>query len=416
MALFMNAYKNIRKNSIIKYTNLELNTRLSKLYNNTVFFKREDMQTTRSFKIRGAYNKIITSISDTEQINNKVIVTASAGNHAQGVALTCNKLGIQHHVFVPKNTPKQKIDRIKNYGEEYLHLHMHGNTFDDAYNKSNIFCINNNFTFVHPFNDLDVIFGQASIAIEIEEQMHKMNKIPDIILVPVGGGGLISGIASYIKTKYPFCKIIGVEPENANSLEKSLKVGHVSKIDNLNTFADGVAVKEVGELNFEICKTLVDDVIIVSNNHISNDIIDVYQNEGIILEPAGVLSICALKKLNTVNKNIICLLSGGNNDIMRYSEMLDKKLLYQNLKGYYLVNFTQTPGELQKYVNKILTTDTDITRFEYLKKTNKNFGTVLIGVEFNSPSDINIFESNMKTYNFIYTKINDNDLLYSYLI
>ncbi len=406
------AYNNIRKSNIIKFTNLELNNTLSELYNNNIYLKREDTQITRSFKIRGAYNKIINNINN---INN--IVTASAGNHAQGVALTCNHLNIDHHIFLPENTPVQKINRIKYYGKDNVTLHLKGKTFDESSIHALSYCNKNNHTFIHPFDDEDVILGQSTIGQEIQIDLKKQNIIPDYLICAIGGGGLISGVGSYIKHVYPNCKIIGVEPKNADSMNISIKNNKNTKLENIDTFVDGASVARVGDITFEKAKNIIDDIIVIDNYQLSNDIIDIYQSDGIVLEPAAVLSISALKKLNkNKNKNIISILSGGNNDISRYSEMLENKLHYLELKHYFLIKFNQKPGELKKFLNSVLENNHDITRFEYLKKTNKDCGTVLVGIELQNSDNILSILHNMKKYDFDYIKIDNSDLIYSYLI
>ena len=407
---FHNFYNIIRSSNVINKTQLHKNIRLSNLYNCNVFFKREDLQTVRSFKIRGAYAKIKNSI----KTGDETIVTVSAGNHAQGVSLTCNSLKLKHHIFLPENTPYQKINRIKYFGQEYLNLHIVGNNFDESLEKANEFCKENESIFVHPFDDNDVILGQSTVAQEIYDDIE-----PDIIVAGIGGGGLISGVGSYSKLINDKCLIYGVEPENANAMQLSLKYNKLYKLDDIDTFVDGASVKIPGKHTFEICKKVVDDIYTISNNHLCNDMIDVYQNDGIILEPAGCLSISALDKISKEtmkDKNVVCILSGGNNDCSRYSEIMEKSLLFNNLKHYYLIKFSQRPGELKRYMNNVLTKTDDITRFEYLKKTNKDYGTVLLGIEIAKPSDITNIENKMNSMNFDYIKIMENDLLYSYLL
>lgn len=404
------AIQNIKVSNIIKRTELQYNQRLSEKLGCDLFFKREDLQSIRSFKIRGAYNKIINSISE----ENKTFVTVSAGNHAQGVSLTCSSLDIDHHVFLPKNTPLQKINRIKYYGKDRLKLHLEGYNFDESLLKANEFCKKNKSVFVHPFDDEDVIIGQSTIAYEIYE-----DTIPDIIICPIGGGGLISGIGQYSKKCNKKCLIYGVEPKNADSMTKSLQNKKITTIEDIDTFVDGASVKTVGQKTFEICSKIIDDTFVIDNNHLSYSIIDVYQNEGIILEPAGALSISCLDhidKSKLKGKNVVCILSGGNNDIYRYPDIVEKALLYQDLKHYFLINFEQRPGELKNYINNILGENDDITRFEYLKTSNRNHGAVLIGIEIQEKEDIFHIISKMKNLGFKYKKINPNDLLYNYLI
>ncbi len=403
------AYNRFLKGNIVTKTPLQKSNRLSEKFNCNLYFKREDQQTVRSFKIRGAHNKIINS-----DYKYNDIVTVSAGNHGQGVSLSCNKLGIGHHVFLPKNTPLQKINRIKYYGGKLLTLHLEGNNFDESYEACKRFCEYHDSIFIHPFDDNDVINGQGTIAREIYDEIK-----PDIIICPIGGGGLISGVGVYSKAVNKDCLIFGVEPKNADSMNKALNANKQIKIDDLDTFVDGASVKEVGFNTFKHGKNVIDDIFIIDNNELSYNMIDVYQNEGIILEPAGTLSISALESIDKnilKDKNVVCILSGGNNDISRYPLIMEKSLLHQNLKHYFLISFSQSPGQLRKYINNILGPNDDITRFEYLKRNNKETGTVLIGIELQNKKDIYNIINNMNKYDFDYTKVNPNNQLYSYLI
>tara|TARA_Y100000994_G_scaffold249602_1_gene262484 strand:- start:2793 stop:4025 length:1233 start_codon:yes stop_codon:yes gene_type:complete len=403
-----NAINIINKSNIIVKTNLEKSMRLSNKFNTNIFLKREDLQSVRSFKIRGAYYKIMNNIS------HNMVTSVSAGNHAQGVALTCNYLKKRHNIFLPVTTPLQKINKIKDFGEEYLTLHTVGDNFDESEKAALEFNKNNNSLFVHPFDDYDIIAGQSTIVHEIFEEIE-----PDIILCPIGGGGLISGILSYIDLYNKKTEVIGVEPLNANSMEISLNNNLLTPLTYLDTFVDGASVKLVGKNTFNICQHLLKKIKVIKNNKLCYHMIDVYQKDGIILEPAGCLSIAALDTLKSYeieNKNIVCLLTGGNNDIMRYPEIIEKSLLYQNLKHYFLINFTQSPGQLKKFINVILGPTDDITRFEYLKKTNRDFGTVFIGIEVLEPEDIYIFINKLSKTNFKFIKLHEKDLLYSYLI
>ena len=409
---FDNAFNKMKTSNIINKTILQKNIRLSKQYNCNIFLKREDLQTVRSFKIRGAYYKIINSIETKHK--DLPVVTVSAGNHAQGVSLTCNSLNIKHHIFLPENTPLQKINRIKYFGKKNLTLHLHGHNFDESLAAANTFCEKNESIFVHPFDDPDVIIGQGTVATEIYEDIK-----PDIIISPIGGGGLISGVGLYSKSFNKDCEILGVEPENADSMKQSIANNKITTISNLDTFVDGASVKTAGKNTFEICKKVVDDIFIVGNNKLSYNMIDMYQNDGIILEPAGALSISCLDMIDKEKikgKNVVCILSGGNNDISRYPVIMEKSLFYQDLKHYFIVSFGQRPGELKKFINNILGKHDDITRFEYLKKNNKDFGAVLIGIELQDSKDINNIIEKMDDIGFQYTKINEEDLLHTYLI
>mmetsp|Transcript_19605 Transcript_19605/g.17362 ORF Transcript_19605/g.17362 Transcript_19605/m.17362 type:complete len:477 (+) Transcript_19605:49-1479(+) len=454
---YMNHIKNA---DVVHKTDLIYNQRLSNKYGCNLFLKREDLQSVRSFKIRGAYCKIMENIDPTSK-DNPVIVTASAGNHAQGVALTCNSLGLDNTIFVPINTPNQKKHRIKHFAtngqgnkvdsshpitsvsgmtgingmnginggingvnggmngsSSRFNLELAGENFDECCAAALDYCDKHNGIFVHPFDDYDVIMGQSTVAQEIYEDLEK----PDMILNTVGGGGLISGVGLYSKFVNPEGMIIGVEPANANSLTLSMINKRITSVRNLDTFVDGASVITCGTRNYEICveNGIVDDVFCVNNEEICCDILELYENEGYILEPAGVMGLTALKhvanRYDIRNKNIVCILCGGNNDVSRYPEMIEKSLKYKGLKHYFLVNFAQTPGQLKKFVNNVLNDGDDISRFEYLKKNSKEFGTVLIGVQLGDRHELESFMTRMTLEGFKYQKLDENEQLYSYLI
>ena len=375
--LFLNACRNLDKyKNIIKKTPLEFNHRLSEKYNNNILLKREDLQNTRSFKIRGALNKILNNT------NKAKLVTCSAGNHAQGVALVSNMLGINVDIFVPNITPKQKIEKIKYYGKDNVQLNLIGNNFTECLDYSLKYCKNNNYSFIHPFDDINVIAGQSTIVKEIIEDTCDI----DYIVVPVGGGGLISGLTYIDKIiKEKNIKIIGVEPKGANSLEKSMEKKKRVNIDNLDTFVDGASVNCIGKINFDICLENIYDVFSVNNNKLCKHIVDLYNYEGIISEPAGALSVSSLdiliSKYGLRNKNIICLISGGNNDMLRYSEIYERKLKYDKLIYYYDINFVQKSGELKKFMEQKYFEHIDIIEFNYKKYNNNVYAPVRIGIQ-----------------------------------
>jgi threonine dehydratase len=396
---------------IINNTPLQLNKRLSNKYNCNIFLKREDLQIVRSFKIRGAYNKINKLTLEEKE---KGIVCASAGNHAQGVAYSCNILNIDSTIFVPENTPPQKIKSIKKFSNSRCKLFIIGKNFDEAYELSKKYTLEHNKTYIHPFGDIDVINGQGTVAVEIYNELT-----PDIIISCVGGGGLISGISKYSKYKKTNCLIYGAESLECNSMYQSIQNNKVIRLDKYDTFVDGTAVKEVSELTFNICKKNVEDILLVSNGQLCNTILELYQDDGIITEPAGALAVSSLENIDKTlikGKNIVCIISGGNNDVTRYPEIQDIALRYLNLKHYFIIKFTQKPGELRKFVNNILNDKDDITRFEYIKKKNSNYGQVIVGIQLFNPNDLQNIKNNLENHNFNYIYINDNDLLMSYLI
>jgi threonine dehydratase len=406
-------YKNI--NTDIIKTPCEFNARLSKLYNTNIFLKREDLQITRSFKIRGSLNKIKSLAKQNNNINKNGLICASAGNHAQGMAYSCNKLGLNGTIYVPSITPLQKINRIKYYGGETIEIKLHGSNFQECLDKAVIEAHKNNMYFIHPYDDIDVINGQSTIAHEIYNDIN-----PDFIIAPVGGGGLISGISMYSKEYKPTCKIIGVESNGADSMQLALYKGTPSLIKNVNTFVDGASVPKVGDIPFSICKNNVDKLYSVDNKRVCHDIINCYQDDGIILEPAGALPIGCLDDMETeydlIGKNIVIVLSGGNNDVTRYSEIMQLNLEYMGLIHYFIIEFNQIPGQLKFFINNILDKNTDIIRFEYIKKTNKYFGNVLIGIQLNNKENLNTVTEKLNEYKINYKKIEYDDLYYDFLI
>ena len=403
-----NLIKNNR--NIIKKTELQYNNRLSKKYKCNIFLKREDQQIVRSFKIRGSFNKIYKN-----KDNYDTITTASAGNHAQGVSYVSYILDKKCKIFLPITTPKQKIDRIKYfYDNENIEIELIGNNVDESLTFSKQYSELNNALFVHPFDDNDVICGQSTICDEIFEELEN----PDFICTCVGGGGLVSGIGNYLKVNKKDCKLICAEPENANSLYLSLKEDTIKSVENLDTFVDGAAVKTIGSKNFEIAKQVVDNVYNINKNMLCNYLVDIYQNDGIILEPAGVLGLCSLENIkeDIIGKNVVVILSGGNNDILRYNEILERSLIHLGLKHYFIVDFNQRPGTLKTFVNNILLNNIDITRFEYLKKTNKENGCVLIGIELGNKLQYVEFIENLEKHKFNYKKLEEENLMYNNLI
>ena len=401
-----NLQKKMVESSIIKNTPLELNERLSNKYNCNVYLKREDQQTVRSFKIRGAFSKI-TNLENTSEI-----VCASAGNHAQGFAYLCNKLNIKGTIFVPDTTPLQKISRINYFSNGSCNLEINGNTFSETLKEALKYTEDNNYTFVHPYDDIEVIEGQSTIASEIYKEIN-----PDVIISSIGGGGLISGLSMYSKMKNN-CEIIGAEPYSCQSMKESIVKDEIIYIDTKNSFVDGATVNRVGNKTFEICKKYVDKIYGILDGETCENILDLYEKDGIIVEPAGALGLAALNHISNEinNKNVVVVLSGGNNDVSRYPEIQEKFLKYKNLKNYYIVKFNQKPGQLKTFINNVLGKDDDIFRFEYIKKTNKEYGNVLIGIQTNNSKNYEIIDENLKKNLFEYTKIKENDLIYSYLI
>ena len=333
------------------------------------------------------------------------IVTCSAGNHAQGVAYSCNKLQITGDIFMPKITTKQKIDKVKKFGGKYVNIFLEGNNFDESFDISQKYSQEKQLQFVHPFDDEKVIEGQATVGVEIIEQL-KDNKL-DYIFLPIGGGGLAAGVSSYIREVSPNTKIIGVEPLGAPSMYESFKQNKIIKLDNINTFVDGASVKKVGELNFPICKENLDDIILIDEGHVCTKILEMYNEHGLIIEPAGVLSLCALDvmKKDIENKNVVSVISGGNSDVFRMTEIMERSLIYEGLKHYFKIEFAQKAGALREYILNILGKNDDIIYFRYTKIINKETGPVIIGIQTKNKDDIKLLINNMEKSGIIYTKL-----------
>lgn len=398
--------------NVSNVTPLAKNLRFSKAYQSNIFFKREDLQQVRSYKIRGAYNKI-SSLNAFESKNG--VVCASAGNHAQGVALSCKLLKIHGTIYMPMPTPKQKVEQVEMFGEEYVKIALIGDTFDDAYEAAMLECERLNKTFIHPFNDKKVIEGQATVGLELIQQA---TSAIDYVFIPVGGGGLAAGLSTVFKALSPSTKIIGVEPEGAPSMSVSIKNKVNTTLSHIEKFIDGAAVKRVGDLTFSICEQNLDAMITIPEGKVCQTILDLYNRDAIVVEPAGALSITALDfyKEDIKGKNVVCVISGSNNDITRTAEIKERALLFANLKHYFIVNFPQRAGALKEFVVDILGPDDDITHFEYAKKTNRENGSAVVGIELKSANDLEPLIDRMKLRNFYGDYLNDKPNLFQFLV
>jgi threonine dehydratase len=401
----------LRLKKIVTKTPLVFNQSLSRKYQCNVYLKREDLQIVRSYKLRGAYNMM--SSLPAEQLA-KGVVCASAGNHAQGFAYSCKKLGAKGVVFMPIITPNQKVKQTKMFGEDHIEVVLIGDTFDDCAVAAKEYTEKNRMTFIPPFDDYRIIEGQGTVAVEILEEQSDI----DYVFIPVGGGGLSAGVGTFFKTYSPRTKIIGLEPEGAPSMKRALEAGHPVTLDSIDRFVDGAAVKRVGDLTFSICKEVLDDMHLVPEGKICSTILKLYNEDAIVVEPAGALSIAALDDYAEVikGKNIVCIVSGSNNDIDRMQEIKERSLQYEGLKHYFLVRFAQRPGALKEFVNHVLGPNDDITRFEYMQKHNKETGPALVGVELQSREDYEVLLRNMDKYNINYTELNKDDNLFGYLV
>lgn len=400
-----------RLQKIVNRTPLTYNHNLSRKYQCDVFLKREDLQVVRSYKLRGAYNMM--SSLPVEQLQ-KGVVCASAGNHAQGFAYSCKKLNVKGVVFMPIITPNQKVSQTKMFGENFIEVKLTGDTYDDCAVAARQYTLENDMTFIPPFDDIRIIEGQATVGIEIMEDRSDI----DFLFVPVGGGGLSAGVGSAFKTFSPKTKIIGMEPEGAPSMYEALKAGKPVTLDNIERFVDGAAVKRVGDLTFSICKNVLDDMCLVPEGKVCSTILQLYNEDAIVVEPAGALSIAALEDYAGLikGKTVVCIVSGSNNDIDRMQEIKERSLQYEGLKHYFLVRFAQRPGSLKEFVNHVLGPDDDITRFEYIQKHNKETGPALVGIELKTRTDYEILIQNMDHYHVNYTELKPNDNLFGYLV
>lgn len=401
----------LKLRQVVKHTPLIYNASLSKKYECAVYLKREDLQIVRSYKLRGAYN-MISSLSETQKATG--VVCASAGNHAQGFAYSCKLLNIKGVVFMPIITPNQKVSQTKMFGDGHIEIKLVGDTFDDCATAAKAYTKANGMTFIPPFDDVKIIEGQATVGVEILEELAHI----DYLFAPVGGGGLIAGVGAYFQSKSPSTHIIGVEPEGAPSMTAALQAGHPVKLDHIDPFVDGAAVKRVGDQTFEICKAVINEMALVNEGKVCSTILKLYNEDAIVVEPAGALSIAVLADFAQAikGKTVVCIVSGSNNDIDRMQEIKERSLQYEGLKHFFLVRFAQRPGALKEFVNLVLGPTDDIVRFEYMQKHNKETGPALVGIEMQDKADYDRLLENMNRYHINFTPINKNDNLFGYLI
>ena len=397
---------------ILTPTPFQRNNNLSDIYDADIYLKREDLQMVRSYKIRGAYNKI-RSLSQ-EALQNG-IVCASAGNHAQGVAFSCNKLKIVGSIFMPVTTPKQKIEQVRMFGKEFIEIVLTGDTFDAANSAAIKYAQENDKTFIPPFDDPKVMEGQGTIGREILSQTEE--KL-DYVFVPIGGGGLASGLGSYFKAMSPHTKIIGVEPGGAPCMKTAIERGGIVELDEIDKFVDGAAVKKAGALTYDVCREVLDDIIVVPEGAVCTMIIQMYNKSAIVVEPAGALATAALRFYadKIKGKKVACIVSGSNNDITRMEEIREKSLLYEGLKHYFIVNFPQKSGAVVSFINNVIGPSDDLVHIQYIKKTNKNFGPALIGIELADKNDFEPLVGRMEELGVEYKYINENNQLFEILI
>lgn len=388
------------------------NEYLSEKYGANIYIKREDLQHVRSFKLRGAYYKIKKIEQDARAAG---VVAASAGNHAQGVAYACAQLKIKASIFMPQTTPKQKIDQVRMFGRDYVDIILSGDTFDDAAESAIKFCDEHEKIFIHPFDDVDVIAGQGTVAVEI---MNDIEEPIDYIFGSIGGGGLMSGVAAYVKNLSPQTKIIGVEPAGAGSMKEAFAQQHPVALEWIDKFVDGAAVKLVGQHTYNVCQRYLDDIVLVPEGKVCTTILDLYNKHAIIAEPAGALSVAAIDSYaeQIKGKSVVFIISGGNNDIGRMQEIKEKSLIHEGLLYYFIVNFPQRAGALRQFLSNVLGPNDDITTFEYTKKNNKESGPALVGIEVGHRDDYPGLLERMQKFGFSYKEVNKDITLFGLLV
>jgi threonine dehydratase len=396
---------------VVFKTPLQYHAKLSQRFGAEVYLKREDLQVVRSYKLRGAYN-LIQSLSNEERA--KGVVCASAGNHAQGVAFSCKQLGIKGVIFMPAITPKQKINQVNMFGGDAIQTILVGDTFDECQAHALAYTREHHAVFIPPFDHIKIIEGQGTVGKEILDEVSDI----DYVFLPIGGGGLCAGVGNYIKTKSPETNLIGVEPLGAPSMTEALHIGKPVMLEHIQRFVDGAAVKKVGDLTFSLSKDMLTDMLLVDEGKVCTTILQLYNEDAIVAEPAGALSIAALDQYadKLRGKKVVCIVSGGNNDIDRMQEIKERSLLYEGLKHYFILRFAQRPGALKHFVNEVLGPNDDIVRFEFIKKTNKESGPALIGIEVKSRADFEALTKRMDQFQLNYTLVNQDENLFEYLV
>jgi threonine dehydratase len=393
-------------------TPLEFCDRLSAATGARVYLKREDLQSVRSYKVRGAYN-LLKQLTDQEL--RAGVVCSSAGNHAQGFALACRSMKVHGRVYVPGKTPKQKRDRIRYHGGEFIELIVGGSSYDEAAAAALDDVARTGATLVPPYDDLRTMAGQGTIAVEILDQLDAE---PDLVIVGVGGGGCISGITAYLAERTTNTAVLGVEPAGAASMMAALASGGPVTLDHVDQFVDGAAVKRAGVLTYQALAAAGDMVSVttVDEGAVCTAMLDLYQNEGIIAEPAGALAVAGLLEADVApGSTVVCLIGGGNNDVSRYGEVLERSLVHLGLKHYFLVDFPQEPGALRRFLDEVLGPEDDITLFEYVKRNNRETGEALVGIELGSAAGLDGLRDRMQVSGLQVEALEPGSPAYRYL-
>ena len=399
-----------RLRDVALHTPLTRSTRLSRQYGANIYLKREDLQEVRSYKIRGSYNKMA-SLSEAERARG--VVCASAGNHAQGLAMACARMEVRGSIYMPVVTPQQKVNKVRLFGGDYVEIVLVGDTYDDAYAEARRAAQERGLTFVHPFDDPLTIAGQGTIGLEI---MDDAKFDVDIIVMAVGGGGLSAGISSVFRQLRPETKLYGVEPAGAPAAHDSIRAGRILTLDRIDSFVDGAAVRRVGEHTFPIIREALEDIILVDEGKVCVTLLELYNEDGMVVEPAGTLPVAALDQLGDISgKNVVLIIGGGNNDITRTAEIQERALLYRGLKHYFIIEFPQRAGALRDFLNVLGPRD-DIAHFEYTKKHNRAKGPALVGIELGDPADLADLRERMTAAGIEHEHINNQPLLFEMFI
>ena len=402
-----------RLRNVALHTMLQHSHRLSERYGAQVYLKREDLQAVRSYKIRGAYNKMAQLSAEQKA---RGIVCASAGNHSQGVAMACALMKVRGVIYMPSVTPSQKVSKVRSFGKEYVEVVLTGDTFDDAFAESMKAMEEQGLTYVHPFDDPATIAGQGTVGLEI---MDDIDGNPDFLVMAVGGGGLCAGVGSVFKHLSPETKIYGVEPEGAPAMHASIAAGEVVTLEKIDSFVDGAAVRRVGANNFPIVREVTEEILLVPEGKVCQSMLELYNEDGLVVEPAGSLSVAALDQLaekhDLTGKTIVCVIGGGNNDITRTAEIQERALLYAGLKHYFIVQFPQRAGALRDFLN-VLGPNDDITHFEYTKKHNRASGPALVGIQLGSQSDFEALVGRFRDGGIRFEHVNGSGLMFGMVV
>ena len=393
------------------------NPRLSAATGATVLVKREDLQPVRSYKLRGAYN-LISHLTDAERAAG--VICASAGNHGQGVAWSCARLGIRGRIYVPSTTPRQKRDRMTALGQGLIELVVGGDTYDEAAGRAYAEAERTGGTLVPAFDDVRTAAGQGTVAEEICDQL---GRAPDVLLIPVGGGGMLAGVAAWMSVHYPETRVIGVEPAGAACMAAALDAGEPVTLPSIDTFCDGAAVRRAGAVTFPLVREAGVPIVTVPEGHVCSEMLAMYQTDGIIAEPAGALAAAALTGPGRepavrveAGQTVVVMVSGGNNDVSRYAEIIERSLVQEGRKHYFLVNFPQEPGALRRFLDEILGPNDDITLFEYVKRSNREIGPALVGIELGHPDDYPALLQRMETGSLQVEVIEPDGPFYRFLV